>query len=162
MLVATGDLTTSHVLLPPNLPTPRTHGSVLLNVSAGANAFGQAVDAAVTPQYDVVVVEEEEVRPATAPGGRGASSTEYNSTFPDSSPSADRGLQPVALEASYGGSNSVMDTAVAEVDGPPQSTGRGKGKGKGIKRSERQGSILHGFDDDAAGDALNACKEVDI
>jgi len=126
-----------------------------------------AADDTATRRYDQIT--NEEIQRATA-AGSGGGSTEYDSAPLDAPPSADRGLQPAALEAGYGGSDSVMNTAQARPrsntewgkgaaadsaagakngarPGNAKGKGKGQGKGKGIKRSERQGSILAGFDD---------------
>ena len=132
-----------------------------------------ATDTAAGDAADQIM--EDEIRRSTAAGKRsGGSSTEYDSPSLDAPPSTDRRLQPAALEVSYGGSDSVMNTGQARarsdtqwsksaskskrtaVDGgaedrtgvrPDMGRGKARGKGKGIKRSERQGSILAGFSD---------------
>jgi len=121
-----------------------------------------AADDTATRRYDQITTEE--IQRATAAGRRGGGKTDYDSAPLDAPPSADRGLQPAALEAGYGGCGSVMNAAQARPRSNTQWSegaasdsaagakngarpGRGKGKGKGIKRSERQGSVLAGFGD---------------
>ena len=129
---------------------------------AAATSGNQDAVQAGDPRY--AKITEEEIRRATASGAHGGGSTEYDSAPLDAPPSTDRGLQPAALEAGYGGSDSVMNTAGARArsdiqrseggaadgnaaasNGARPGTGTGNGKGTGIKRSARQGSILAGF-----------------